>query len=150
MILKALFRSKMPRPLVERLPRVVVKVLGTNYQIFTSPNPSITAAIHNDGGEQVGEVCYAPSPLSDRVYLSGIEIDIPHRRRGYATATLWHLAQTYGQPITPIKELYSAHEFWTAARELADFGIVVTECISDGDMASEAIRWAHLNPTAGR
>lgn len=150
MLLKAMFWSRKTTPLVTRLPQVVIKVLSTNELVFTAPSSSITAAIINDCEERVGRVCYAPSPLADRVYLFEIEISAEHRRRGYATALLWQLAQTYSQPITPIKELFSAHGFWTAARELTDSGIIVTEYLSDGDIAHEADRWAHLRPAEDR
>jgi hypothetical protein len=118
--------------------------------VVTAPNPILSAIIHNALGDQVGTATYAMSPLSDRIYLFDIKIVIEHRQRKYATALLLYLAQTYGLPITAVKELYSASDFWNAARQLKGAGLIVTMPLSYSEMIAEAARWEHLRPTANR
>jgi GNAT superfamily N-acetyltransferase len=135
---------------LERLPQITVNTMANYYKAFTAPNPDYEAVILNSTGDEVGTATYAVSPVFDRVYLFEIEITPEHRRQGYATAMLWHLAKTYGQPITAVKELYSANSFWTAARQLKKVGLVVTMQLSVGDMDNEAARWQHLRSEAER
>lgn len=56
------------------------------------------------------------------------------------------MVHTYGQPITPVKELFGANDFWTAAQRLNGTGLVVTAPLSVGDMDEESVRWQHLQP----
>jgi GNAT superfamily N-acetyltransferase len=135
---------------LERLPRITVDATANYYKAFTAPNPDYDAVIRNSTGDEVGTATYAVSPLFDRVYIFEIEITPEHRGQGYATALLWHLAKTYGQPITAVKELYSANSFWSAARRLKEVGLVVTTQLSVGDMDNEAARWQQLKPEAER
>lgn len=133
-----------------RLPTITVNTTANYYKAFTAPNSDIKAAIYNAAGDQVGIATYAVSPLFDRVYLFNIEIFADYRRRRYALALLWHLAQTYGQPISPVKELFGANSFWTVARSLSETGLAVTSPLSVGDMDEEAARWQHLQPDIER
>jgi len=132
----------------EGLPSIDVSTTADFYKVFTSPNPVLSAAIHNIAGDQVGTARYSISPLSDRVYVFDIRIAPHHQRHGYGTAMLCYLAKEYGQPITPIHEVESANEFWGAARRYRGAGLSVTEDISISEMALEATRWQHLAPIA--
>ncbi len=149
-ILRILSRLRQHRCKLESLPNIVVKASPNYYKAFTAPNPTFEATIHSATGDQVGTVTYALSPLSDRVYIFDIQIAPEHRRCGYGTALLWHLARVYGQPITAVKELYSASRFWSAARQQKGTGFVVTEQLSVSEMDVEAARWEHLRPAAER
>jgi hypothetical protein len=120
------------------------------YKAWTAPSPDYQVRIGNAEGMQVGTGSYAVSPLRDRVYVFKVEIDPEYRRRGYGTALLWHLARTYGQPITPVHETHGSHLFWATARRLESVGLVVTEELLSGEMADEACRWQHLRGDAER
>ncbi|MDA8445618.1 GNAT family N-acetyltransferase [Paracidovorax valerianellae] len=130
------------------VPKITVDVTRNYYMTFTAPNPDVKVIIKNEAGITVGRACYAVSPLNDRVYIFEVEILSAHRRQGYGTALLLFLAQTYDLPITVVKELYSACSFWRFARGLGSAGIRLTQQLSVSDMASEAERWAHLQPKA--
>lgn len=146
--LESLFRTLNNRRKQKSLPGIALKASANYYKAFTAPNPDYNAIIYNTMGDQVGTATYALSPLSDRIYLFDIEIFPEHRRRGYATAVLLHLTQTYGQPITAVKELYSAIGFWNAARQMKTAGLFVTMPLSVSEMDVEAARWEHLRPVA--
>ncbi len=130
------------------VPTVTLNGTPNYFKAYTAPAPDVKATIHDQAGNQVGTVSYGLSPLGDRVYLFDIRIDREQTRRGFATAVLLHLMRTYGQPITPVKELHSASGFWDAARNMKDRGLVVTKSLGFGDMDFEAERWAHLAPAA--
>ncbi|GKS87434.1 GNAT family N-acetyltransferase [Acidovorax sp. SUPP1855] len=130
------------------VPKITVDVTRNYYMTFTAPNPDVKVVIRNEAGTPVGRACYAVSPLNDRVYIYEVEILGAHRRQGYGTALLLFLARTYDLPITVVKELYSACSFWRFARGLGSAGIRLTQQLSVSDMASEAERWAHLQPKA--
>lgn len=130
------------------VPKITVDVTRYYYMTFTSPNPDVNVIIKNEADIEVGRACYAVSPLNDRVYIYEVEILDVHRRKGYGTALLLFLAQTYDLPITIIQELYSACSFWRFARGLGSAGIKLTEQLSVSGMACEAERWAHLKPEA--
>ena len=144
------WRAWQRRRRIARLPAIRIEATANYYKAWTSPNPDYKVTIHNAEGDSVGTACYAFSPLSDQVYLFEIEIAAEHRRRGYATALLWRLALIYRQPITVVKELYSGHQFWAAARRLRGAGLVVTAPFSVGDMDAESRRWRHLQPEQER
>lgn len=135
---------------LESLPTITVTVLDNYYKAFTSPNPDHNSSIYNAAKELVGMATYAVSPLDDRVYLFDIEILPEYRRQGYATAVLRYLTQTYNHPITAIKELYGASDFWASVRRLKEVGIIVTEPLSCSEMDNEAARWQHLQPEIDR
>jgi len=135
---------------IERLPAITVAATANYYKPWTAPSPDYRVRIGNAEGVQVGTGCYALSPLQDRVYVFKIEIAPEHRRRGYGTAFLWHLAQRYRQPITAVDERYSSREFWRAARRLGNAGLPMTTDLSSGEMDAEASRWQHLEPQAER
>ncbi|MHA6884646.1 GNAT family N-acetyltransferase [Ralstonia pseudosolanacearum] len=148
--MKIISRLWQVRCKIESLPNIGVQASPNFYKAFTAPNPDFDATIHNAAGDQVGTATYALSPLSDRIYIFDIQIALEHRRCGYGTALLWHLARAYGQPITAVKELYSASSFWSAARQRKGDGLVVTEPLSVSEMDVEAARWEHLRPAAER
>lgn len=132
------------------VPVIKLNTTASYYKTFTSPNPNLNAIICNGAGERVGSVCFAVSPLQDRVYVFGIEIDIPFRRQGYGMALLWFLASTYGVPITPIKVLHKAQRFWNTARDMHVPWLAITPEISSGEMEEESMRWRHLAPEIKR
>ncbi|WP_299204291.1 GNAT family N-acetyltransferase [uncultured Amphritea sp.] len=135
---------------VERLPVISLSVSDNYYKAFTSPNPDHNARIYNAAEVLVGKTTFAVSPLYDRVYLFDIEVIPEYRRQGYATAVLRYLTGTYNHPITAIKELYGASDFWASARRLKEVGIIVTEPLSCSEMDHEAARWQHLQPEVDR
>ncbi len=135
---------------IERLPAITVAATANYYKAWTAPSPDYQVGIGNAEGVQVGTGCYAVSPLQDRVYVFKTEIAPEHRRRGYGTAFLWHLAQRYRQPITAVDERYSSREFWRAAQRLGKAGLVMTTDLSSGEMDAEARRWQHLRGDAER
>lgn len=135
---------------VRSFPEISLQTTLDHYKSFTSPNPHVTASIHNADGAKVATAVYALSPLADRVYLFSIEVKEAHRRQGYGFAVLRYLAQTYGQPITAVKELFVSTSFWDAARTPGSSGIQVTQQLSVGDMDKEASRWKHLQPDKER
>lgn len=112
-----------------------------HYKVFTAPNPVLTATIHNASGNQVGVAKLAVSPRNDRVYIFDIKVTDIFRRQGYGLAFLQYLAKVYCQPITPIKELFSANAFWEAARRDIGSGLTVTMQLSVSEMACERLRW---------
>jgi hypothetical protein len=132
------------REKIEHLPPITVTATANYFRAWTSPNPDYRVTIANAEGVEIGTGCYAVSPLNDRVYVFEIEIAPEHRRRRYGTAFLWHLAQAHGQPVTAVKGLFSSHDFWHTARQLADTGLVVTAQLSPSEMDAEARRWGHL------
>jgi GNAT superfamily N-acetyltransferase len=142
--------GRQARRRIDRLPPVTVTATANYYKPWTAPSPDYRVRIGNAEGVQVGTGCYAVSPLHDRVYVFKIEIAPEHRRRGYGTAFLWHLAQRYRQPITAVDERYSSREFWSAARRLGNAGLPMTTDLSSGDMDAEANRWQHLRGDAER
>ncbi|MCB5205512.1 GNAT family N-acetyltransferase [Neorhizobium sp. T786] len=133
---------------LDRLPIITIEAIPNYYTSWTAPEPTHEGWIYAADGRQVGAASYAQSPLADRVYVSDIEIVAGRQRQGYATAFLRYLAQVYGQPITPIHELFHASSFWNAARRLKPAGVIVTAQISVSDMPREAERWQHLTDEA--
>lgn len=129
-------------------PELVVKATLDHFRVPTAPSPSGAATFYTGAGEAVGTVQFGLSPLGDRVYVYDIRVEDAHRRCGYATAMLWHLAREYGQPITPVRLLHAASAFWNHARSLAGEGMLVTETV--WDLEAEITRWAHLRPEADR
>lgn len=117
---------------------------------FTSPNPYLEASLSNVDVGRVGRATYTVSPLFDRVYVFSIEIESELRGRGYGLAFLQYLSDKYKLPITAIKELHSASNFWNSARGLASSGLIVTQPISWSDTIQEETRWAHLRPDRER
>ncbi|MDQ1812045.1 GNAT family N-acetyltransferase [Massilia sp. CCM 9210] len=113
---------------------------------FTSPNPDQQASVYAKDGARVGYVTYALSPLFDMVYIFDIGIDEAFRRQGYGLAVIHHLVSTYQLPLTTIKEVYAAHMFWAAARELAMLNGSSISTISVSEMKQEQARWEHLRP----
>lgn len=113
-----MLRAWLARRRMRRLPAISVSTTADFYKPFTAPNPDMIAVIRNAAGEQVATAAYAVSPLSDRLYVFEVEVAAEHRRRGYASALLWHLAESYALPITPVEERSDAGAFWNAARRL--------------------------------
>ena len=129
-------------------PRTSLKIIKTVYDglNFASPNPDITATIHDSQENLIGQVKYTISPLNDRIYLFEIKVDPLIRRRGLGLATLIRLAETYDLPITVIHPISSALLFWeTAPNELSN-KILTTQSISSSEMDTEKARWSHLQP----
>ncbi|MFC3282012.1 GNAT family N-acetyltransferase [Litchfieldella rifensis] len=108
-----------------------------------SPNPDFKVEVFNDSGTSVGIASYGVSPIFDRVYVFGLDIDPEFRRQGYGLAFLWHLACRHRLPISPVKELQPAKQFWNAARRMGEAGLVV---LPESDMDDEKERWLHLQP----
>ncbi|ALT79050.1 GNAT family N-acetyltransferase [Paucibacter sp. KCTC 42545] len=135
-------RALSGRKVVKNLPEITVATTSNFYKAFTSPCPEIKATMRNRHGELVGAATYAVSPLADRTYLFDILISPAHRRQGYGIAMLKYLAITHGHPITTVKELGSARDFWAAARSPAVEGITLTETLSESELPAEKQRWA--------
>lgn len=138
------FLRKKSAETIDPLPRISVITRLHYWKTFTSPNPDVYATIFNEEGAQVGRATYAVSPFLDRVYVFEIDVACEHRRKGFATALLRYLSQTYGRPITAIKELDSAHAFWDRARRLKKQGIIVTTELAVSDMGNESLRWRQV------
>lgn len=144
-----MLRTRRARRKLDHLPVIVIQTAADfRSTSFTAPSPTYTASVLNAEGARVGTMTFAVSPLLDRVYVMNIQVFEPYFRQGYATAMLWYLAQTYGQPITAVKEL--ATDFWNVARDLNLPGLVVTTQISTSEMPQEKARWQHLQPEAER
>ena len=134
------------RRTVGKLPAIQVSTTLNYRRAFTSPSADVTATIRDAAAATVASATYSVSPLNDRIYVFQIDVNPSRQRQGFGLAVLHYLAKTYGTPITPIKELFSAASFWTAARKLQAMGIHVTEQLSIGDMGLESHRWQHLRP----
>ncbi|WP_027947718.1 N-acetyltransferase [Litchfieldella anticariensis] len=129
------------------LPDIMMKTVFSYWKSPVAPNPVIRVQIINGQGKSVGIASYGISPISDRVYVFGIDIDIEFQRQGYASAFLKCLAREYQLPITPIKELNSAKSFWVSVRHMTHCGLIVTQ---DCDMDDERKRWKYLQPEIDR
>ncbi|MCE3602813.1 GNAT family N-acetyltransferase [Massilia sp. P8910] len=127
-------------------PEIDLDVFLNHMKCFTSPSPDQQATVYAKDGARVGYVTYAMSPLFDMVYIFDIGIDEAFRRQGYALAVIRHLVLTYRMPLTTIKEVYAAHLFWAAARELAMLNDSSMSTISISEMNQEQARWEHLRP----
>lgn len=80
------------------------------------------------------------------VYIFDIGIGEAFRRPGYALAVIPHLVLTSRLPLRTIKEVYAAHVFWAAARELAMLNDSSILTISISEMNQAQARWEHLRP----
>ena len=134
------------RPRIKLFPHIEVEVATNHHKSFTSPNPDIKATVYSSDRTAVGEVTYAVSPLFDRLYIFNITVHAPYRRQGFGLAIIEYIAMTYDVPITTIKEVFSASEFWSAARYLYDRPNEKIETLSISEMDRERARWAHLKP----
>ena len=128
------------------LPEIDLDVFLNHMKCFTSPSPDQKATVYSKDGARVGYVTYAVSLLYDMVYIFDIGIDEAFQRQGYALAVIGHLVLTYRLPLTTIKEVYAAHTFWAAARELAMLNDSSISTISVSEMNQERARWDHLRP----
>ena len=142
------FLKRVTRESTGIFPEVSLKIIKTIYDglNFASPNPDITATVHDSQDKIVGQVKYTISPLNDQVYLFEIKIDPLLRRKGFGTATLIQLAKTYDLPITVIHPISSALLFWERARKELSTKILNTQSISSSEMDKEKARWSHLQP----
>lgn len=135
-----LFKTRKP------IPTISLETRFDYYQTFASPSPDLHSKIINANGEEVGYVTYAVSPLYDKVYIYDFKLKEQHMRRGYGSAFLVYLHDTYRLPITPIHQLSASDSFWDSFKRIARDGPQVTEPISMGDMATEMTAWSHLEP----
>lgn len=133
---------------MDPLPEVSFKVKPNYYLRITSPAPEFAGAVFNTAGDQVGHLTYAVSPLLDCVYLYGITIEAPYRRKGYAVSVLNRLSLQYRVPITPVHTVIGAQAFWKSARKLSGHGIIIKDEIRATELEDEAQRWNHLEPVA--
>ncbi|OEZ63879.1 MULTISPECIES: hypothetical protein [unclassified Duganella] len=128
------------------LPPIEIEASANHHKSFTSPNPDIKATVYSSDRREVGRVIYAISPLFDRLYLFDITIHVPYRRQGFGLTIMDYLTTTYRLPITTIKELFSASEFWRSVREVSSQRNEKIETLSVSEMNEERERWAHLKP----
>lgn len=129
------------------LPAITLTVVKKDYsKAFTAPNPDVTETIHNSGGEAVGSIVYAVSPLTDRIYLLELEILPPHRRKGYGLALLTSLSKRYCLPITVVHPISPARLFWECARKELVETVPMTQTLSMSEMDEEKTRWCQLQP----
>lgn len=114
---------------------------------FVAPQPWQRAIGRLPGGqEEVCRVGFGVSPLRDRIYVDGLAVAEPYRRQGYASALLKTMVDRMspqGQrlPVTALHEVWASNGFWSALREGAVPGLVVTRDVRASEMAEEARRW---------
>lgn len=137
-----------PRMKAMRLPHLDVKIeLDFESGSFVAPQPWQRARGRiADQSEAICRVGFGVSPLLDRIYVDGLEVDARYRRKGYASALLKALVDKVSPPakplrITPLHEVWAAHEFWSSLRAGAVPGLVVTTDVRVSEMDEEAQRW---------
>lgn len=114
---------------------------------FVSPQPWQRAVGRVPGRtEPVCRVGFGVSPLLDRIYVDGLEVNEAYRRRGYASALLNALVEATSPPqtrlaITALHEVWSSNGFWEALRAGAVPGLQVTQDVRASEMDHEAQRW---------
>lgn len=143
-----LVRRILAKKRIARLPSLRVASQYNFWKSLTSPSPDVTLTILTSEGASAGIARYAVSPLNDRVYVYGIDVEPALRRSGYGLAMLWHISRLHALPIVPVRELHSASEFWRAARRLGPAGLFVAPSISIGEIELHREQWAHLKPQA--
>jgi hypothetical protein len=89
------------------------------------------SAFDPETGAFVARARFCVSPVMGRVYLSGIWVEAPLRRRGYGTAFVLGIAELAHAghdrlPLTPLRENLATHAFWQHMRELAPRSLPVT------------------------
>lgn len=115
---------------------------------FVAPNPWMRAiGLRREDGRKVCSVGFGVSPLSDRIYVDGLEVEAAYRRCGYATSLLLEVARAHAEsasliPITPLHEVWASSDFWEALRLERPAGLVITQDVRVGEMDAEASRWA--------
>lgn len=137
-----------PRMKAMRLPHLDVQIeVQFENGSFVAPQPwqRATGRIA-DHSEPICRVGFGVSPLLDRVYVDGLEVDERYRRKGYASALLKALVDKVSPPatalqVTPLHEVWAAHEFWSSLRAGAVPGLVVTTDVRASQMEQEAQRW---------
>ncbi len=114
---------------------------------FVFPNPWHRAIGRRpEDGMKVCRLNFGVSPLFDRIYVDGVEVDEAQRRKGYGSALLLAVAQACTPeppllPITALHEVWASNRFWGALRAAAVQGLTVTRDLRVGEMEGEAARW---------
>lgn len=114
---------------------------------FVAPQPWQRAIGRLPAGQKVVcQVGFGVSPLCDRIYVDGLAVAEPYRRQGYASALLKAVVdrmspQSQKLPVTALHEVWASTGFWSALREGAVPGLVVTRDVRASEMAEEARRW---------
>lgn len=139
--LTALKKELLPTP---ALPQITVETSFNYYKSFTLPNPDIKATIYAFDHVEVGKATFAVSPLFDRIYLFDITVHQAFRRQHFGLAFISFLAVSFDLPITTIKEVYSASDFWRMARRVVSMHNLKIDTISISEMDGECARWSHL------
>lgn len=116
---------------------------------FVFPNPWQRAVGKTTGRSQA--ICcvgFGVSPISDCIYIDGLDVAQELRRRGYASNLLLkvvdfvaHLNNDNRYPITPLHETWSSQPFWNALRSRQVPGLEVNQNIRIAEMHDEAKRW---------
>jgi GNAT superfamily N-acetyltransferase len=139
-------KKSVPVPLP--LPQVVIRKLRERlHGSFVAPNLWIDVECFNhDCSAVVAHVNYGVSPLRDRIYIDGLEVEPQYRRQGYARSLLLTIAQQCSDPgqlmpVTALHELGSSNSFWQSLRNGRVPGLVVTTDVRVGEMDAEKQRW---------
>ena len=105
---------------------------------------SIESFVITTNNVPIGTICYALSPLGDRLYVDNIRIAERYKRSGYGLANLWSLHQAHRLPIVPVQILDSdeAQAFWKKAkRVLVSAGGAVDAEMRRSQVEDERLRW---------
>lgn len=131
-----------------RLPQLDVTIeIGFEKGSFVAPEPWQRAVGCSPGRpEVVCRVGFGISPLYDRIYMDGLEVDEAYRRKGYASALLTAVVDRVSPPgvrlpVTALHEVSASGAFWSALRAGAVPGLVVTKDVRVSEMDQEARRW---------
>lgn len=114
---------------------------------FVFPNPWLRAIGRRPGdGVKVCSLTFGISPLNDRIYVDGVEVEEARRRMGYGSALLLAVARANAVdgsplPITALCELWASNDFWTALRASKVPGLTVTRDLRPAEMDAETARW---------
>tara|TARA_Y100000296_G_scaffold87232_1_gene130802 strand:+ start:12556 stop:13137 length:582 start_codon:yes stop_codon:yes gene_type:complete len=81
----------------------------------------------------LGRVVASLWPDQRMLYLTQIELENDHRKKGYGTATLEALTQLHHRSIVPVQETGSSYGFWMKMRSRSGDNFKVEEQISTTD-----------------
>ncbi|MBF8791551.1 N-acetyltransferase [Pseudomonas monteilii] len=128
----------------------VVQLVTTHSAVvpgsFFDPAPTFTAVIEHQA-QTVGEICYAVSPLRDRLYIDELAVAKPWTGRGFAQAALWRLWRVHQVPLTPLMQRMDSLLFRaTVRRRFAAAGVTLTQDLRNEEQEAEQQRWQHLVP----
>jgi len=113
---------------------------------LVAPNPWMAALGRVADGAPVCRVGFGISPINDRIYVDGLNVDEEFRRCGYGGALLLavvNLHRSGGRrlPITALEETWSASAFWNSLRNGRIPGLQVTADLRASELDDERRRW---------